>query len=93
MDKMRCLFCTGSHIQKNGLLPSGGQRYKCVDCHRQFSQGGKRDTYTPKFIKQVVDAYCHQSKSVKEMLSKYGISSRTLIKRSYAHKKCCKKCS
>jgi hypothetical protein len=33
----------------------------------------------------VVDEYCHDEKKAKEVLKKYGISSRTLIKRKKEH--------
>gem|GEM_PF-2628237 len=32
-----CLYCESDHLHKNGILPSGGQRWKCADCTKQFS--------------------------------------------------------
>jgi len=52
-----------------------------------------RDTYSPAFKKQVVDEYCHSPSKAKEVLKKYGISSRTLIERKKHHLDGCKECS
>ena len=32
-----CLYCGSTHISRDGKLPSGAQRYKCLDCNRGFS--------------------------------------------------------
>lgn len=87
-----CLYCESDHICKNGKLASGGQRWKCSDCHKQFSIGGARDTYSPKFKKKVIDEYCHSPAGAKKVLEKYGISSRTLVKWKKEHIDTCTLC-
>lgn len=88
-----CLYCESDHVTKNGKLESGGQRFKCFDCNKQFSKGGARDTYSPEFKQQVIDEYCHSPAGAKVVLKKYGISSRTLIKRKKEHAAACKACN
>ncbi|MBP6911275.1 IS1 family transposase [Patescibacteria group bacterium] len=39
---LACLYCRSDHLQKNGQLPKGGQRFRCTDCHKQFTLGGAR---------------------------------------------------
>lgn len=32
-----CLYCGSNHTSRDGKLPNGSQRYKCLDCGRGFS--------------------------------------------------------
>ena len=88
-----CIHCDSQDIRKNWKLASGGQRRKCKDCNKQFSSWWARDTYTPEFKKEVIDLYCHSPSKAKEVLKKYGISSRTLIKRKKDHIDDCSICT
>jgi transposase-like protein len=87
-----CLFCESESARKNWRLQSWGQRWKCMDCKKQFSTWWARDTYTPEFKRTVIDEYCHSPAKSKQVLEKYGISSRTLIKRKKEHIQTCASC-
>ena len=88
-----CLYCTWAHVRKNWKLDSWGQRWKCVDCDKQFSTWWSRDTYSPEFKKQVIDEYCHSPAWARTVLKKYGISSRTLVKWKKDHLGDCTSCN
>ena len=88
-----CLLCNSNRTKKYGILKSWGQRYKCHDCQRTFAVGGTRGTYEKSFKERVVQNYCHRKQPVAKMLYHYGISSRTLIKRSRDHKQTCPECN
>lgn len=87
-----CMYCPSDHVRKNWKLSSGGQRWKCAECDKQFSTWWARDTYSPEFKKQVIDEYCHSPSGSKTVLKKYGISSRTLVKRKKEHLDDCPSC-
>ena len=36
-----CIYCESKNIVKAGILPSGGQRYRCKDCKKKFSVSTK----------------------------------------------------
>lgn len=59
MQQIECIDCHSDHVLKNGVLPSGGQRYHCADCDGHFSLGGKRNTYSPEFKQKVVEKFLH----------------------------------
>ena len=87
-----CIHCKSQEISKNGKLSSGWQRRKCKDCNKQFSLWWARDSYSSEFKQKVIDQYCHTSSKAKDILQKYRISSRTLIKRKKKHIQDCTLC-
>lgn len=87
-----CLICLSNKIKKYWLLKNWWQRYKCNDCHHTFSMWGIRWTYDKNFKNKIIENYCHQKTKVLDIIQHYGISSRTLIKRSKNHKKTCPQC-
>lgn len=89
---MKCLKCPSDQIQKNGVLPGGGQRYKCKDCESHFTLWGLRGTYTDEFRKKIVELYCHTHYAVRELAKKFQLSTSTIVQRSKEHKKFCQKC-
>lgn len=88
-----CLFCFSHKTKKHGVLKQGGQRYKCNDCHHSFTLGGVRGTYDYGFRQRVIENYCHKQKRAVDVVDHYGISTRTLVKRSKDHKKTCIQCN
>lgn len=88
-----CIICFSNKTKKYWLLKQWWQRYKCNDCLHTFAVWGIRWTYDSWFKNRVIENYCHRKQKVKEVLEHYGISSRTLIKRSKEHKNKCCKCS
>ncbi len=90
---LECLFCHSEDIQKNGVLPRGGQRYNCTACHKHFTVGGEgRWTYDQSFKELIVDQYCHKHTGARDVAKKFHISTSTLIQRAKNHKQSCKKC-
>ncbi len=88
-----CLFCHSQDIQKNGVLPRGGQRYNCTACHKHFTVGWEwRGTYDESFKNSIVDRYCHKREGAREVAKKFHISTSTLIQRAKTHKQSCKTC-
>ncbi|PID34965.1 MAG: hypothetical protein CR971_00400 [candidate division SR1 bacterium] len=87
-----CIFCEEGTVVKNGQLSSGGQRYKCKSCDKQFHSGGTRKSYDPSFKETVVQDYLHDKTSARKVASKYHISTSTLLQWSKQHKTCCEKC-
>lgn len=89
---MKCLKCLSTHVQKNGVLPSGGQRYKCKECFSHFTLWGLRGTYTDTFRQKIIELYCHSNHAVRRIAKNFELSTSTIIQRSKDHKKICKKC-
>ena len=87
-----CIYCFSHKIKKHGIVKNHGQRYKCNDCNRTFTLGGTRGTYNNGFKERVVENYCHRRQKAADMVTHYGISTATLIKRSKDHKKECIRC-
>jgi transposase-like protein len=89
---MNCKKCNWSNIIKYWST-SHTQRYLCHDCHSTFSNWWIKKDYSSEFIGKVMDDYCHQHKTAKEVLENYKISSRTLIKWKNKHKEHCDQCN
>jgi len=85
LKTMNCIRCTSTTLHKNGILPSGWQRWRCFDCDKQFSVWGKRWTYTETFKADVIDEYCHSDKTARQVVADHHISSATLIKWKKEH--------
>ncbi len=88
-----CLYCHGEHVQKNGQLPKGWQRFRCTDCHKQFTLWGVRWTYDEAFRKKVVDAYCHNDLDARSVAQKYELSTSTIVAWAKKHRKDCDQCN
>ncbi len=89
-----CLHCHSNHIQKNWVLPRGGQRYACKDCHKHFTIGWKaRGTYDQSFKAKIVDLYCHLHTWARDVSKKFNISTSTIVDWAKQHKKECKTCN
>lgn len=88
---MNCTKCNWEHIIKYGST-AHTQRYLCHDCNSTFTIWWLKKQYSEDFIKNVMEEYCHQHKTAKEVLSEHNISSRTLIKWKNKHKEHCNKC-
>lgn len=74
------------------MLPTGGQRWKCVDCGDHFTIGGKRGTYSERFKERIAQQYLHQQKTARELADETGLSTSTIVARGKVHKKTCTHC-
>lgn len=79
---MNCTKCCSNKTIKYGHWREGSQRMLCKSCNSTFTSNWKRGTYSQEFIQKIVHLYCHTNLTAREILDKYHISSRTLIKRS-----------
>lgn len=84
-----CLFCHSGHVQKNGQLPTGGQRFRCGDCHKHFTIGGARGTYDETFRQKVVEEYCHGGNDARSVAEKFSLSTSTIISWAKKHRSDC----
>lgn len=91
--KKICLKCGSRNTIKHGLGRNSSQRFLCHQCNSTFTPFGKRGTYSHDFVFNIVDLYCHQNIKVKDIISRFGISSRTLISWKKEHIKNCDFCS
>ena len=89
---MNCKKCQSSHIIKYGTAQNHVQRYLCHDCHSTFTNSEVRKRYSFAFIDAVMEKLCHQHHKVREVLSEFKISSRTLMKRKHKHQEQCPQC-
>lgn len=89
---MNCKKCHGENTIKYWTSPKNTQRYLCHDCNSTFSIWGLKKNYSQSFIEWVMDEYCHQHKTAKQVINEHKISSRTLINRKHKHEQNCKKC-
>ena len=88
-----CLHCHSDQVQKNGVLPRGGQRYACKDCHKHFTVGWKaRWTYDQWFKENIVNLYCHLHTWARDVAKRFNISTSTIVDRGKQHKKECRQC-
>lgn len=91
-EPKECIFCENDNVVKNGQLSSGGQRYKCKSCDKQFHSWGTRKSYDPEFKETVVQDYLHENISARKVAKKYHIATSTLLSWSKEHKKNCRTC-
>ena len=84
-----CIKCESDHTIKYGQGRNHAQRYLCHGCNSTFTPQWIRGTYSPTFIQQVAEEYCHKKYKAKEVIEKFWISSRTLIKRKKQHQQHC----
>ncbi|MCS6982951.1 MAG: hypothetical protein NZL83_02055 [Candidatus Absconditabacterales bacterium] len=75
-----CLFCNFYRVIRHGTGKGTSTRRKCTGCPKTFSTWGKRNSYGPAFIAEVVHFYRRNGHKVKETRAKHPISSNTLIK-------------
>jgi transposase-like protein len=68
---MDCKQCNSPHTIKYGQGRNHAQRYFCHTCERTFTPQGIRGTYSPSFIENINDLYCHQHKTAKEIIKKF----------------------
>lgn len=85
----KCIRCQSPEVKKNWHGRNHSQRLYCWSCHSSFTVDGVRGTYAPEFKQSVIDSYCHQQDTAQEVVKKYGISTRTLIKWKKEHQEHC----
>ncbi|MDR0650047.1 MAG: hypothetical protein LBG59_01200 [Candidatus Peribacteria bacterium] len=89
---MLCKRCKSSDTIKYGQGRNHAQRYFCHTCASTFTPLGKRGTYDRDFIITITDLYCHQHQTSRHLIQRFGISSRTLVKRKKQHQQNCPHC-
>jgi len=89
---MECVKCTSDATIKYGRGRAWSQRLLCTTCHSTFTPQGIRGTYSKAFVEMVVDQYCHQNFTAKNIVESYRISSRTLIAWKKKHQLSCIVC-
>ena len=85
----KCIRCQSPEVKKNWHGRNHSQRLYCWSCHSSFTVDGVRGTYAPEFKQSVIDSYCHQQDTAQEVVKKYGISTRTLVKWKKEHQEHC----
>jgi transposase-like protein len=88
---MNCKKCHSNNIIKYWTTKTT-QRYLCHNCNSTFSIWWLKKDYNQTFIDWVMNEYCHQHKTAKQIISEHKISSRTLVNRKHKHEKTCKQC-
>ncbi|MDR2541443.1 MAG: hypothetical protein LBD11_06930 [Candidatus Peribacteria bacterium] len=89
---MICKKCNSPNTIKYGQGRNHAQRYLCHACTSTFTPQGIRGTYSPSFITEITELYCHQHQKAKTLIQQFGISSRTLIKWKKQHQQYCRHC-
>lgn len=89
---MECIKCTSNTTIKYGHGRRWSQRLLCTTCHTTFTPEGIRGTYSKAFVDTIVDQYCHQHLTAKDVIDAYHISSRTLIAWKKKHQTHCTFC-
>lgn len=79
MNQMVCIHCGTERIQKNGILKSWWQRYKCLCCKRHFTIGWLRGTYDEEFKMKIAEYYVNRRISARKLSRKYNISTSTIV--------------
>jgi len=55
--KAYCDYCGGTHVVKNGKTPSKRQKYRCVDCNKNYTDTHKSITASSKKAYHVWEAF------------------------------------
>jgi transposase-like protein len=81
-----CPHCGSHKVHKNGILPTGGQRFMCLKCEKHFTLNGARNTYSEGFKNQIAEMYIVRKISARTLAKKYQLSTCTIVHRGKYYK-------
>lgn len=74
---MKCPKCDSKNKSKNGRTHYGKQRFKCLDCGRQFVEGASRQPI-PQTTRDLIDKLLLERLSLAAIVRITGVSPRWL---------------
>ena len=76
---IRCCYCNGEHIKKNGFAPNGKQKYRCKGCGKASRENPSLKGYSETRREEILRAYEERS-SLRGLSRTFGVSRNTVTK-------------
>jgi transposase-like protein len=76
---IRCCYCNGEHIKKNGFAPNGKQKYRCKGCGKASRENPSPKGYSETRREEILRAYEERS-SLRGLSRTFGVSRTTVTK-------------